>query len=158
MRQAGIFLYPQNNRNMKVTFLVLALALAVSAKTRRGPLPQIIREKFHHDLKTNEPRIVGGDTISISERPFQVGLEYSFFDFTFCGGSLIASDKVLTAAHCCDGEQADDLKVRVGTDRNAEGGSTHMVSKVTMNPGYSSSTVANDACVLTLAESVTDSK
>merc|ERR1712062_630273 len=149
--------YPQNNLSMKVTFLVLALALAVSAKTRRGPLPQIIREKFHDDLKTNEPRIVGGDTISISERPFQVGLEYSFFDFTFCGGSLIASAKVLTAAHCCDGEAADDLKVRVGTDRNAEGGSTHMVSKVTMNPGYSSSTVANDACVLTLAESVTDS-
>ena len=158
MWQAGIFLYPQNNLSMKVTFLVLALALAVSAKTRRGPLPQIIREKFHDDLKTNEPRIVGGSTISISERPFQVGLEYSFFDFTFCGGSLIASDKVLTAAHCCDGEAADDLKVRVGTDRNAEGGSTHMVSKVTMNPGYSSSTVANDACVLTLAESVTDSK
>merc|ERR1712111_136017 len=150
-------LYPQNNLSMKVTFLVLALALAVSAKTRRGPLPQIIREKFHDDLKTNEPRIVGGSTISISERPFQVGLEYSFFDFTFCGGSLIASDKVLTAAHCCDGESAGDLKVRVGTDRNAEGGSTHMVSKVTMNPSYSSSTVANDACVLTLAESVTDS-
>lgn len=74
---------------MKVTFLVLALALAVSAKTRRGPLPQIIREKFHDDLKTNEPRIVGGDIISISERPFQVGLEYSFFDFTFCGGSTV---------------------------------------------------------------------
>merc|ERR1711874_19944 len=91
-------LYPQNNLSMKVTFLVLALALAVSAKTRRGPLPQIIREKFH-----------------------------------------------------------DDFKTRVGTDRNAEGGSTHMVSKVTMNPSYSSSTVANDACVLTLAESVTDS-
>ena len=143
---------------MKVTFLVLALALAVSAKTRRGPLPQIIREKFHDDLKTNEPRIVGGDIISISERPFQVGLEYSFFDFTFCGGSLIGSDKVLTAAHCCDGEAADDLKVRVGTDQNAEGGSTHLVSKVTMHPDYSSSIVANDACVLTLAESVTDSK
>merc|ERR1712012_1008542 len=131
-------LYPQNNLSMKVTFLVLALALAVSAKTRRGPLPQIIREKFHDDLKTNEPRIVGGDIISISERPFQVGLEYSFFDFTFCGGSLIGSDKVLTAAHCCDGEAAD-------------------VFKVTMHPDYSSSTVANDACVLSLAESVTDS-
>merc|ERR1712012_1385133 len=87
--------YLQDNLNMKVTFLVLALALSVSAKTRRGPLPQIIREKFHDDLKTNEPRIVGGDIISISERPFQVGLEYSFFDFTFCGGSLIGSDKVL---------------------------------------------------------------
>merc|ERR1712018_777515 len=150
-------LYLQNNLNMKVTFLVPALALAVNAKTRRGPLPQIIREKFGHELKTNEPRIVGGDIISISERPFQVGLEYSFFDFTFCGGSLIGSNKVLTAAHCCDGESADDLKVRIGTDRNAEGGTTHMVSKVSMHPSYDSSTVANDACVLTLSESFTDS-
>merc|ERR1712062_157935 len=127
-------LYPQNNLSMKVTFLVLALALAVSAKTRRGPLPQIIREKFHDDLKTNEPRIVGGSTISISERPFQVGLEYSFFDFTFCGGSLIASDKVLTAAHCCDGESADDLKVRVGTDRHGEGGDTSSTLRMVSVP------------------------
>merc|ERR1712018_191947 len=104
---------------MKYTLLILALALAANAKTRRGPLPLKIMDKFYDEIKTSEPRIVGGHSISISERPFQVGLEYSFFDFTFCGGSLIGPNKVLTAGHCCDGEAADDLKVRVGTDQNA---------------------------------------
>ena len=113
---------------MKYTLLILALALAANAKTRRGPLPLKVMDKFYDDLKTPEPKIVGGDIISISERPFQVGLEYSFFDFTFCGGSLIGPNKVLTASHCCDGEAADDLKVRIGTDQNAEGGTVSLFS------------------------------
>ena len=150
MCQAGIFLYPQNNLSMKVTFLVLALALAVSAKTRRGPLPQIIREKFHDDLKTNEPRIVGGSTISISERPFQVGLEYSFFDFTFCGGSLIASDKVLTAAHCCEGVSSS-YQIACGEHNvNADDGTEQKVpikSRI-IHEDYSQSNTDNDVCVL----------
>merc|ERR1712064_52062 len=31
-----------------------------------------------------------------------------------CGGSLIAADKVVTAGHCCDGQSASRLGVRVG--------------------------------------------
>ena len=121
---------------MKYTLLILALALVANAKTRRGPLPLKVMDKFYDDLKTPEPKIVGGDVISISERPFQVGLEYSFFDFTFCGGSLIGPNKVLTASHCCDGESADDLKVRIGTDQNAAGGSVSNFILTKKNNSY----------------------
>ena len=104
------------------TLIILTLTLAAHAKTRRGPLPEKIMDIFNDDLKATEPKIVGGDIISISERPFQVGLEFSYADFTFCGGSLIGPNKVLTASHCCDGQMAEDLKVRIGTDQNAVGG------------------------------------
>merc|ERR1719391_1167424 len=32
-----------------------------------------------------------------------------------CGGSLVAADRVITAGHCCDGQSASRLGVRVGS-------------------------------------------
>jgi hypothetical protein len=54
-----------------------------------------------------QPRIVGGNTTTISEWPWQaaVTLNPAFysgngFDRQFCGGSLVAPTIVVTAAHC----------------------------------------------------------
>ncbi|XP_069971033.1 chymotrypsin BI-like [Penaeus vannamei] len=53
-----------------------------------GPLPGV-------------PRIVGGTEAAPHSWPHQVAL---FIDNSqFCGGSLISSEWVLTAAHCMDG-------------------------------------------------------
>lgn len=50
------------------------------------------------------PKIVGGDQATIADAPWQVALiaaaATSEFAGQFCGGSLIASQWVLTAAHC----------------------------------------------------------
>ena len=45
-----------------------------------------------------EPRIIGGTTVPDGKYPFVVALSTS--GFTFCGGSVIASTWVMTAAHC----------------------------------------------------------
>jgi secreted trypsin-like serine protease len=46
-------------------------------------------------------RIIGGSVASPGQFPFQAGL---FLDGSgFCGGSLIAGNVIMTAAHCCDG-------------------------------------------------------
>merc|ERR1712037_319070 len=45
-------------------------------------------------------KIVGGVEATPHQFPWQVGL---FFDGYFCGGSIISSKYILTAAHCADG-------------------------------------------------------
>ncbi|KAF5278811.1 hypothetical protein FQR65_LT03498 [Abscondita terminalis] len=46
-------------------------------------------------------RIIGGHDADFGEFPYQVSLQYR--NRHFCGGSIIASKWILTAAHCVDG-------------------------------------------------------
>lgn len=45
-------------------------------------------------------RIVTGFKVSISQYPWQVVLARKGYEGTFCGGSIVADDAVMTAAHC----------------------------------------------------------
>ena len=45
-------------------------------------------------------RIVGGQETEIHEYPWQVGIEWSHGSHIFCGGSIISTEWILTAAHC----------------------------------------------------------
>lgn len=46
-----------------------------------------------------DSRIVGGRIINISQAPYQVSIRDSA-GYTFCGGSIISTRHILTAAHC----------------------------------------------------------
>uniref|UniRef100_A0A8B9S3E0 Peptidase S1 domain-containing protein n=1 Tax=Apteryx owenii TaxID=8824 RepID=A0A8B9S3E0_APTOW len=65
-------------------FLVPKLSLSPAGKKSRG-------------TPIDESRIIGGRPCSINQRPFQVALTKR--GQILCGGSLIASQWVLTAAH-----------------------------------------------------------
>lgn len=56
--------------------------------------------------------IVNGRQARIQQVPWTVSLQDS--EGHFCGGSLIARDLVLTAAHCLEGYSADDVTVLAG--------------------------------------------
>ena len=47
-------------------------------------------------------RIVGGEEVSIHEYPWQVALASEEGKLPYCGGTLISSKHVMTAAHCFD--------------------------------------------------------
>ena len=54
-----------------------------------------------------QPRIVGGQQVSISQYPWQAAVVFSpskvggnAHERQFCGGSLVTSRIVITAAHC----------------------------------------------------------
>ena len=56
--------------------------------------------------------IIGGQLADVDAWPWMVSLQNSRGHF--CGGALVASDAVLTAAHCIVGESTDDVTAVIG--------------------------------------------
>jgi len=100
--------------------------------------------------------IVGGEAQDTAN-PYLVSVVSSgwFGDSHICGGVIIGSKTVLTAAHCVDGSSASSLKVQYGgTDRTKLKIKTPL-TKVTMHPSWSASTSDNDFAILRLYTAVT---
>ena len=105
-----------------------------------------------------EDKIVGGDIVNdISERPFQVAFEYAGIGFQFCGGAIVDDFTVLTAAHCCAGQAADEVVVRAGALRveNNPDGKVFEITKIIEDDRHSSSTKRYDGCILKTKEPLT---
>jgi secreted trypsin-like serine protease len=66
---------------------------------------------------------------------------------------------IITAAHCCDGQNAGDVTVVAGEHRvfdNADDGTEQLlrVQEIILNPSYSRFTLQNDICLIKLAEPI----
>lgn len=104
------------------------------------------------------PNVVGGEPADIADHPYAVALTDSS-GFQFCGGSLVAENKVLTAAHCADGQDPSDVVAVTGrTDMTTDQGSETPVDDIWVHPDYSSVTAGSDVAVLTLSSPVTDAE
>src|SRR5690349_5084771 len=67
--------------------------------------------------------VVGGEQIAFSDAPW-------FASVASCGGTLVAPDRVLTAAHCFNGMSAADVTALAVADR------TVGVSNIALAPGF----------------------
>ncbi|XP_044019239.1 trypsin-1-like [Aphidius gifuensis] len=104
---------------------------------------------------TPNGRIVGGKPVDIQDAPHQVSLQN--YGFGFCGGTIIGSQWVLTAAHCAV-YTASQITVRAGSTTKGSGGSVHTVSKVIKHEKYKTNMYGvpiNDVALLKINEPFT---
>ena len=71
-------------------------------------------------LAKRATRIVGGQFTEVNEYPWQAGLVSKGGSTVWCGGSLVNSKWVLTAAHCIDGRPPSSLQVSFPECLNSE--------------------------------------
>lgn len=99
--------------------------------------------------------IVGGTVAHLNAHPYLAGLLVDVIGFTqpsACGGTLLSTSRVLTAAHCwSDGTfQAWRFTVVLGSQFLYHGGVRIQTSSITLHPHYNPRTLHNDIAMLFL--------
>merc|ERR1711982_122663 len=93
---------------MRAAVLLTIVAVATGA-------PKFSKKALSTPLSRGGGRIVGGTEAYAGEFPHQIALlRGGVGGSLMCGGSLVKDNMVVTAGHCCDGQSASRLGVRVG--------------------------------------------
>lgn len=135
---------------MRRTIASLFLALLTAAATTVSPAPAVATNP------RPDPRIVGGSESAPGAYPFMAAVvdrhRTNAWYGLICGGAVIGSNWVVTAASCVVGIAADDLDVVVGRhDLTSDEGIRVHVAGVGIHPSYSPGSQRYDTALLELA-------
>jgi trypsin len=128
-----------------MSWKVLALGLA-SLLALVAAVPRTMSEE---EVKLGGRRIVGGEKADIKDHPWQVALNVHKGGQTFlCGGSIIARQWVLTAAHCFASNLAPtQVRTKSGVTNYAAGNWID-VDRLVVHENFDASTYANDVALI----------
>jgi trypsin len=147
-----------------VTVAMVAVMLAAGSAAFAAPQPPDQPQPGGQQQPSPGPGIVGGSNVSGSNQyPWIAALldqnqkvpGGTDRNMHYCGGSLIDSDSVLTAAHCL-GVGNRYMRVVLGrADLSSTGGEVRYVHSTYIHPDYTSDSKKYDVAVLTLDKPVT---
>ena len=95
-------------------------------------------------------KIVGGEAAVGSSWGWAVALTYNS-NYLFCGGSILSSSWILTAAHCVDNRVASLFTVYAGSNNLQTFSQVRYVTRIYEHPDYDATTVVNDIALLQLS-------
>uniref|UniRef100_A0A1I8QCE9 Peptidase S1 domain-containing protein n=1 Tax=Stomoxys calcitrans TaxID=35570 RepID=A0A1I8QCE9_STOCA len=129
--------------------ILIALALALAFATASAE-ELYSRNVVMPVIGNNEDRITNGNTATVGQFPYQVGLslQLNAFMSSWCGGSLIGKEWVLTAAHCTDG--ISGVTVYLGATVRTSAEKTYKVNKknIIIHPEWTPSNLRNDISLI----------
>ncbi len=134
----------------RVFFAALMLSAATMARARDDGAVQ----PEQAEGATSE-RIVGGQLAALGAWPWQIALyiQGNSGYYAMCGGSLIAPDWVLTAAHCVRDRPTASYKIGYGSNKRSQLNLVSVV-RVEYHTGYDSRVKDNDIALLKLGSAV----
>ncbi|KNG51985.1 trypsin precursor [Stemphylium lycopersici] len=128
-------------------------AVVLPALVLGAPTPQDPDYTFPEDQPDDS--IVGGTAASAGEFPFIASLHVG--GGHYCGGSIINSDTIVTAAHCSVPSEigpVSGLRVRLGSLSKSSGGTFVGVSRVISHPNYRTNSQDYDVAIWKLSTPV----
>lgn len=96
------------------------------------------------------PKIVGGTEAAAGEFPFIVSMQSSYYGH-FCGGSLIAKNWVLTAAHCVDGITPSSILIGLQNQSDTSKAERFTPAKIIKHPSWDSNVMNYDYALIKLS-------
>ncbi|KAL1506272.1 hypothetical protein ABEB36_005664 [Hypothenemus hampei] len=107
-----------------------------------------------------EARIIGGTEVNPNTIPYQAALFIHFArGRSFCGGSLISENYVLTAAHCMDKAKSVEVILGAHDIRKNETSQFRVTCEdITVHPAWNYSKLQNDVALIKLPRQVTLNK
>ena len=131
-----------------VVFAVASMPTAAGAATTASP-------QIPHQPTQHQKRIIGGGPDRHNDTGWVASVVRRTHKTTeLCGGSLIASRYVITAAHCIRNASRGQLTVRLGSKHWNRGGVVRGVDRIFVYPRFNPRTLYGDLSVVKLARPV----
>lgn len=134
-----------------IILVIFVFNAVVDCKIVENEFPNIDEENIDMNI-----RIVGGEDAKEGQFPYQVALRFKSNHLHFCGGSILSSRFILTAAHCSQYEYKEPTSIYavLGAINRTEGGIIMFIDKVTPHPSFSDETTKNDISLLRTAQEI----
>jgi len=106
-------------------------------------------------LANRVTKIVGGQNVEVNEYPWQAGIVSKGSVKPWCGGSLVNSRWVLTAAHCTAGATSNNIQILLGDHKtNQNDHEVFNVEAIQDHESYDSQTFDYDFSMIKLSTEV----